>query len=117
MLKDIYLKIQDRVMNGGIGIKHYDWFNQQYINLTTEKEYDHLPFSTPAVFVEFVNPIQMESSTNKVQQATVHFKLHLVTRTASDPRAGSSSQDKALEHLDLIDQLNALMTGWNAKKT
>lgn len=98
MLLEAYLAIQELVLASGAGIKHFDWFNQQYLDDNTEG------YSTPAVFIEFVS-IPTSSLANKIQKADLNFRLHLVTERTRHTHDGSSKQLLALDHLKKAELL------------
>lgn len=111
MRKNLYLSIQTALstimsplqgdeQSGGVEVfKHYDLWNQnvQFI----EKD---SPFECPACFVEFV-PIQWETIGNRVQEATVSIKLHLVTQWFGQTAKNSPVQSDMIDYLDLPDKV------------
>jgi len=80
-------------------ILHYDLWNRQ-----VEFAEQEIPFSTPAVFIEF-NPIDWKSEGQGVQDGIVMFGLHIIT----------SFQYGPLKALDLSDKLNTCLTGFNGE--
>lgn len=109
MLKEIYLAIQARLMGGNIGIRHFDWFNNQYEDDNSDG------FLTDAVFIEF-SPIQPRSVANGIQMADVVFRLHHVSDRTRHSQYGLPEQGAALGHLDLINKVNQLIHGYNYRR-
>lgn len=115
MRKKLYLKLIEWLTSSGI-VKHVDLWNEnlQYIE-------DEQSWECPAVFVEFM-PIQWQSLPHGVQEATINFRLHIVTRALEptsaqsitvqaegEPEANNQYLNAGLEYLDLLEQINALI--------
>jgi hypothetical protein len=86
--------------------KHFDLWNHQTEYLDEEQ-----PFYAPAVFVEFL-PIRWRHQGQGVRDATISFKLHIVTRRNMPTRAGSVYADEALGFLELLDAVNHCLHGF-----
>ena len=102
MLKSLFLALQQRILTAGLGIKHLDWFNNQYADQDPENRNEG-DFDYPAVFVEFL-PMQFQTH-GPVQKCRLRFRVHVVTLNYAHSRYGISEQTKALEHLDLSERL------------
>lgn len=115
MRKKLYLKLIEWLTSSGI-VKHVDLWNEnvQYIE-------EEQPWECPAVFVEFL-PIQWQSLPHGVQEATINFRLHIITRVVEptsaeniilpaegEPAADNQYLNGGLEYLDLLEQINALI--------
>ena len=107
MIKTLYLAIEQKLMTiyqdqpaGQIQarptpfFKHFDLWNQQVEFLEQET-----PFNTPAVFVEF-DPIAWKTTGNKIQEAEVTVKLHIVTRWYANTPANTPSAQR-IQALDI----------------
>lgn len=60
-------------------VKTVDWYNEQYQN--TEKEN---PRAYPAVYIEFIDPIEFTDASNKMQHTSAKILLHCVTNYLTD---------------------------------
>lgn len=113
MQKAIFLALQEHIVKAGIGIEHFDWFNNQYADTDPAKRQEG-DFAYPAIFVQFL-PYEPETLAGKVQKADVRFVLHLVSSNYAHSRYGLPEQQQALAHLDLVDKLYATVQGFRAK--
>lgn len=77
--------------------QHFDMWNEDILQLTKQR-----PFATPALFVEF-DTIRWNYNGQKVRQADIPIRLHIVTATTATAEAGGRYQGKALERFDIID--------------
>lgn len=105
MRKAIYKAIADRLKTAQIGVKYISLWNRNTEQLSKQKA-----FRLPAVFVEF-EPIEWSQLLRGARSADVRVRLHIVTETLASPEDGGKYQDKALEHLDLIEQVDATVQG------
>lgn len=105
MRKTIYKAITTRLNGANLDIKHISLWNRNTEQLATQKG-----FRLPAVFVEF-EPIQWSQLQSRARSADLRIRLHIVTETLATPEDGSSYQDQALEHLDLIESISGVMQG------
>lgn len=72
ILNEVYTVLKERLKDVK-NIKRVDWFNNQYNNMDDEKATRY-----PAVYIEFINPINWNQSGNKYQYATCTIRLHCV---------------------------------------
>lgn len=77
--------------------QHFDMWNEDVLQLTKQR-----PFPTPALFFEF-DTIRWNYNGQKVRQADIPIRLHIVTATTATAEAGGRYQVKALERFDIID--------------
>lgn len=77
--------------------QHFDMWNENILQLAKLR-----PFAPPALFVEF-DTIRWSYNGQKVRQADIPIRLHVVTATTATAEAGGRYQDKALERFDIID--------------
>ena len=105
MRKTIYKAITERLEEAGIGIRYISLWNRNTEQLTKQTA-----FRLPAVFVEF-ETIEWSQLTKGVRSAELKVRLHIVTQTLATPEQGGRYQDRALEHLDLIERVSAAMQG------
>lgn len=77
--------------------QHFDMWNENVMQLTKQR-----PFASPALFVEF-DSIRWSYNGQKIRQADIPIRLHIVTATTATAEDGSSYQDKALERFEIID--------------
>lgn len=105
MRKAIYKAICARLNAAQLGIKYINLWNRNTEQLTKQKA-----FKMPAVFVEF-EPINWSQLSRGARSADVRVRLHIVTETLATAEDGGKYQDKALEHLDLIENISAKMQG------
>lgn len=109
MIKEIYLQIQDALSNikenNKNAFEHFDMWNQNVEFLEQDD-----PFKAPAAFVEFV-PFAWETIGNRVQEATIDIRLHIVTKWFGQSAKHSPKQSQMLDYLNLPDQvLNELQS-------
>lgn len=105
MRKAIYKAICARLNTAKLGIKYISLWNRNTEQLTKQKA-----FKMPAVFVEF-EPINWSQLSRGARSANVRVRLHIITETLATAEDGGKYQDKALEHLDLIENISAKMQG------
>lgn len=105
MRKALYLAIIERLKAANLGIQHYSLWNNNIANLEQEQGYQF-----PAVFIEF-EPIQWQQQQQRTRTAQVRVRLHVVTDTLGSPADGSAYQQQGLEHLDLLESIDAAMQG------
>ncbi|MDY0200987.1 MAG: hypothetical protein RBR40_08365 [Tenuifilaceae bacterium] len=86
-------------------IQHFDLWNQQLDWLDEEQ-----PFTTPAVFIEFL-PIQWRHQSRGTRDATLSINLHIVTRRNIPTRADQQYTTEALGFLELLDAVNLCLHG------
>lgn len=112
MIKDLYLAIEQKLMAvheeqapGSMVrpaqlFKHFDLWNRQVEFIEEET-----PFQTPAIFTEF-EPIKWRTLGNKVQEADLIVRFHIVTPWYANTAADVTEQcgdirNTALAYLDL----------------
>lgn len=105
MRKAIYKAISERLNSAELGVKHINLWNRNTAQLSTQQA-----FRMPAVFVEF-EPMQWSQLGKGARSADLRVRLHIVTETLATPEDGGRYQDKALEHLDLIESISGAIQG------
>ena len=105
MRKAIYKAVADRLKNQKVGVKFVSLWNRNTEQLSKQKA-----FRLPAVFVEF-EPIEWSQLSRGARSADIRVRLHVVTETLASPEEGGKYQDRALEHLDLIERIGAEVQG------
>lgn len=65
-------------------LKSIDWYNAQYQN--TEKEFAE-PY--PAVYIEFIDPVNFNTGGEKWQHATLRFRAHVVVHDLTTSPLGT----------------------------
>lgn len=89
-------------------IKHFDVWNNQVRYIL-----DELPFSLPAVFIEFL-PIQWEQRSKGVRAADVRLILHVITPNRAPSANKLGREEQAFAFFDLLDAINANLYGLKA---
>lgn len=105
MRKTVYKAIAARLKGAKLDIAHVSLWNRNTEQLTKQKG-----FRMPAVFVEF-EPIQWTQLQSRARSADLRVRLHIITGTLASPEDGGKYQDKALEHLDLIESISEAIIG------
>lgn len=110
MRKQLYLSIIERLkeiknMKGESLIRRFDLWNEQVIFLEQEEA-----FELPAAFIEFL-PVRWRQLNDGTQEAAMQFRIHIVTEFKGSSADGSVYQKDALEVFDLLDQVNANLSG------
>lgn len=105
MRKQIYRAIALRLKQRVPEIQYIGLFNQQTQRIETG---DVWPL--PAVFVEF-GRIEWRKELNRATRGDVTVMLHVVTRAVANHGSDDPAEDGATAFLDLIDQVNAAVTG------
>ena len=105
MRKAIYKAVAERLKTAKIGIQYISLWNRNTEQLTKQKA-----FRMPAVFVEF-EPIDWSQLSQGARSADIRVRLHVITETLASPEEGGRYQDRALEHLDLLERVSAAMQG------
>jgi hypothetical protein len=90
---------------------HFDLWNRQVEFIEHET-----PFSCPAIFVEF-SPMQWRTLGNRVQEATLTTRLHIVTEWHAGTADYSPTEAQALRFLDITDRVVAAMQNFHAEYT
>lgn len=109
MRKVVYKAITDRIKSTVPEVRFISLWNQN-----TEQLEKQRAFRFPAVFVEF-EAIQWSQLTRGARAADLRVRLHIVTETLAGPEDGGKYQDRALEHFDLIERIDAAMQGLSGK--
>lgn len=104
IFNEIYKALQSQ-LNGVASIQKVDWYNEQYQNTEDERATRY-----PAVYIEFLDPVNWVQNGRRWQHATIGIKLHLVVFDLLD------SPLRALEFGQLVfEQLNnAVLTDANS---
>lgn len=110
MRKQLYLDIKNKLKaikddSDQPLFKHFDIWNQNVEFLESDS-----PFEFPAVFIEFM-PIPWHQQLNKVQDATIVIKLHIVTRWLAQTADYSPIESQALDYLDIPDKVLYALQG------
>ena len=105
MRKAIYKAVSQRLKEAKLGIQYISLWNRNTEQLTKQKA-----FRLPAVFVEF-EPIEWSQLGKGARSADLRVRLHIVTETLGTPENGGKYQDKALEHLELIESISGTIQG------
>jgi len=105
MRKAIYKAVAERLKTAKIGIQYISLWNRNTEQLTKQKA-----FRMPAVFVEF-EPIDWSQLSQGARSADIRVRLHVITETLATPEEGGRYQDRALEHLDLLERVSAAVAG------
>lgn len=101
--KDMYLELAEKITAAIPVIKWVDlWRNQ--VGFMEEEH----PFPAPAIFISFRSN-GMDDLSQKVQKVNLQIDFYLFYETFADTFNKSYNQEKALEFLDTIDNLNKLL--------
>lgn len=108
MRKKIYLALINQLKTiqddaGTPVIKHFDLWNQNVEFMDQEQ-----PAFFPLCFIEFM-PIKWEHLSGGVRMATFTIRLHIVAQWLYPTEDGSDFQEKGLEYLDLLDDVNRVL--------
>lgn len=107
MEKKLFLFLQSLLLNNSLGIKHFDWFNNQPFDPESTATY-----KTPAVFLQIL-PYKPKTYRGNRQIADINFVLH-IEKQAPKPMSnvrGTQPQLAALDHLDLIQNIFVKLQG------
>jgi len=112
MRKQLYLDIKERLKtvkdkSDNQLFQHFDIWNRQVEFIENET-----PFTCPAVFVEF-STMDWQTRGNRVQECDLIVRLHVVTEWHADTADYSPTEQQALEFLDIIDRMVAVMQGFS----
>lgn len=88
----LYTLIEAKI-NAIAGIKSFDWYNQQYFNLESERAEPY-----PAVYFELQNPLVWKEAGNKMQNAEANITLHICVNTLED------KPNKLFAIVDLVEK-------------
>lgn len=116
MKKQLYLDIKNRLKtikdaNDEPLFKHFDLWNQQVEFIEQET-----PFQCPAIFVEFLTH-HWKTLGNKVQETELFIRLHIVTEWFAQTADYSATEEQALDYLDIVDAVVAVMQNFSATGT
>lgn len=104
---DLYKELVSKIQTNLPEIVWIDLWHDQISYLTEE-----LPFSTPAVFISF-STVATEDRGLRVQEVNTQVDIYLFFETFSDTYIGSMNQDSALEFLNSLTKMHALLHGTN----
>lgn len=103
--KDLYTELATEITDKLPNVEWVDlWHNQ--VNFL---ESEH-PFPTPAVFLNF-RTLEVQDMGKKVQNLRLQVDCYLFYETFADSYQGSSNQESALEFLQTLNDLYALLHG------
>lgn len=110
MRKQLYLSVIERLkeikdMKGDSLFRHFDLWNEQVVFLEQEEA-----FEFPAAFIEFL-PVRWNQLSDGIQEAAVQLRIHIVTDFKGPSADGSVYQKDALGLFDLMDRVNASLSG------
>lgn len=103
MLLKAYNALQTK-LNDIPNIKHLDWFNDQYAGTI---------HAAPGIFIEFKDPLIMETLSKGVQQAPFSTTIHVYSKVVPQ-------QDKSLdlvkiaEHFEIVQEVYSRLHGFRA---
>ncbi|WP_269222024.1 hypothetical protein [Flavobacterium sp. IMCC34518] len=100
-LKNLYLEHEQRITDNIPKIKHIDLWSEQVSFMADEH-----PFKSPAVFFGY-RVLGTEDQGEKIQELRLQVDLYLFYETFADTSKGSKKQQKALNFLDYLAQINA----------
>ncbi len=109
MRKKIYLDIIHRLKAARLGIEYFSLWNNDLYSLEKRGV-----FATPAVFVEF-GTIEWSQLQNRARGADLQVRLHIVTKSYATAEDGNPYQDLSLEHLELIEKIDATLQGFQGE--
>lgn len=104
---DLYKELATKIQANLPEIVWIDLWHDQISYLTEE-----LPFSTPTAFLAF-STIAADDRGLRVQNLDTQVDIYLFFETFSDTYIGSMNQDSALEFLDSLTRMHALLHGSN----
>src|SRR5690606_21420551 len=100
---DLYKELSQKITEGIEAVEWVDlWHNQ--VNFLEDEH----PFPTPAVFLNF-RTLNLQDVGERVQQVNLQVDCYLFYETFADTYDGSSNQESALEFLQLLNDLYALL--------
>lgn len=108
ILSEFYKELLARLTAEVAAIKHIDLYNGQF-----DQEINELPFSLPAVFIEF-SPLDFQTLGKNKQSSNMGFNLHIGSEVAEETasRESDTIRDAGLAHLTLLDNIFAALQGW-----
>jgi len=101
MLLKPYKNIKDR-LSGVTGVKHIDWFNDQYSGII---------HTAPAVFIEFPNPLIFETLNETIQQAPLLVRVHTASKVLSE-KDKSINELQVETHFAICNEIFKLLQGY-----
>lgn len=102
---DLYKELAAKIQANLQEIAWIDLWHDQVSYLTEE-----LPFTTPAAFLSF-STIAADDRSLLVQDVDTQIDIYLFYETFSDTYIGSMNQDTALEFLNSLTKMHALLHG------
>lgn len=103
--KSLYKELADKIADNVEAIQWVDLWNSQVYNLEGEH-----PFPAPAVFLAFRSN-SVEDTGVKVQKVNLQVDVFLFYETFLDTFKGAYNQQTALDFLDSLDKINAILHG------
>lgn len=112
-IKALYLALVNQLSNQVPDLKHIDWYNDQYGRLPSgnsyfgyttrgQRERESIPFSRPAVLIEFERIDIVRQGQYGIGELTVNF--HVLTDIEG---ISGTSSSQTMDHLDLAAQVRA----------
>lgn len=101
--KDLYTELATKIKTAIPAVKWIDlWHNQ--VNFLSEEH----PFPTPAVFLNF-RTLQVDDTGQRAQAVRMQVDCFVYYETFADTYEGSWNQSSALDFLNLLNNLQAIL--------
>ena len=108
-LDNLYLEHEQLITDKVASIKHVDLWYEQVSFLQEEQ-----PFFAPAVFFAYRSN-SMEDRGQKVQQVNLQVDVYFYFETFADTSRKSRSQEKGLNFLKILGEINSCFHGSNGQ--
>jgi len=103
--KELYTELAEKITNNLPAVQWVDLWHEQVQYLTSE-----LPFPVPAVFIGF-QILDIEDKSEKIQNCNTQVDIYLFYETFSDTYVGAYNQASALDYLNSLNDIHALLHG------
>ena len=101
MINEVYKILKER-LNGISGVKHIDWFNDQYSGII---------HSEPGIFIEFVGNQRAETLRGQTQQIELNVRIHVYSKVIMKEDK-SVDEGKIDSHFEIVQEVYRRLQGY-----
>ena len=103
MLLKVYNVLKAR-LEGITGVKHIDWFNDQYEGII------HIE---PGIFIDFPEPINLETLRGETQQGKLITRIHVYSKVIA-MQDKSLNQEAIERHFEIVKEVFRRLQGFRS---
>ena len=104
MINEVYKILKER-LNGIAGVKHIDWFNDQYSGII---------HTEPGILIEFVGNQRTETLQGQTQQIELSVRIHVYSKVIMREDK-SVDEGKIDSHFEIVKEVYRRLQGYRSK--